>query len=74
MRTTSSLLLWYLDSIVGKSTAEWRGHDKPELSLSGNAGNSLAEYDADFLPMSYHMACVLSEGCDISMHTSGQGP
>jgi hypothetical protein len=63
MRTTSSLLLWYLDSTVGtKSTAEWRGHDKPELSLSGNAGDSLADYDADFLPMSYHMADVEYSG------------
>jgi hypothetical protein len=28
------------------------GHDKPELSLSGNAGDSLADYDADFLQCS----------------------
>jgi hypothetical protein len=45
-------LLWYLDSTVGWPTAEWRGHDKPELSLSGNAGDSLADYDADFLQCS----------------------
>ena len=58
---------------MGWSTAEWRGHNKPELSLSGNAGDSLADYGADFftdvLPTTRLMFAALD--CVITMVDNG---